>query len=62
MLELVSKVIAELTDKPTQVQGMLKTRTYRGKSLVDLVFESGTYEFMEVRVIEAAIGLSWVGK
>ena len=41
---------------------MLKTRNYQGKSLVDLIFEAGTYEFMEVRVIEAAIGLSWVGK
>lgn len=41
---------------------MLKTRNYHGKSLVDLIFEAGTYEFMEIRVIEAAIGLSWVGK
>ena len=62
MLELVSRVIEELTDSPTQVQGILKTRNYRGHSLVDLIFEAGTYEFMEVRVIEAAIGLSWVGK
>ena len=41
---------------------MLNTRDYQGKSLMDRIFESGTYEFMEVRVIEAAIGLSWVGK
>ena len=41
---------------------MLKMRDYQGRSVIDLIFEAGTYEFLEVRVIEAAIGLSWVGK
>ena len=41
---------------------MLKTRDYLGVSLIDMIFESSTYEFLEVRVIEAAVGLSWVGK
>jgi len=62
MLALVSNVVENLTDSPTKVQGFLKVRNYKGKSLYDLIFEAATYEFMEVRVVEAAIGLSWVGK
>ena len=59
---MISNVVENLTESPTMVQGLLKVRNYKGKSLYDLIFEAGTYEFMEVRVVEAAIGLSWVGK
>lgn len=62
LLELVKKVLGALGDSPIQMQAVLKSKDHKGRQLIDMLLEAEVYEFMEERIVEQAIRLSWLGK
>ena len=51
-----------MSSSPLIVAQILRFRDFRGRSVITLLLETKVYEFLEVRVIEAAIRTFWLGK
>lgn len=62
----LSSVLIRSTDSmsssPLIVAQILRIRDYKGRSVLQLILETKLYEFLEVRVIEAAVRSFWLGK
>ena len=59
---MMIKSTDSMSSSPLIVAQILRFRDFRGRSVLTLLLETKVYEFLEVRVIEAAVRSFWLGK